>query len=207
MSRLAFTPHTQLLKDRQNFIAANTNWQEILSASSGVHYYQSPNGEMKTVRDWVRSMQVYIFHPVEFFIEDEECVPHRYRIEELRIPAFNEGQAYALADISVKTFDGYQYFDKQEEDYFCGYEIPLKLRCYKMPASVHDFILPEQESGIDYRKDGALAHSNFLFDFADKYAFERGLIPVGEPIAFLSDWYKSYGPYVDFFGDIAEKQD
>lgn len=193
--RYGFTPHKQMLLDRKDYIRNNPDWINDIINTSGMHYYKDSEGNVGSINDWMRRMTTFIFHPVSFSLKDEHGCSRQYFVKNLSVPAFSEKQAYDIADVMIKTFDGLQCFDHNEDVFFDGYETPLKLRNMRMPVSMNDFTFVEQEPEISYPSDGQLTHMIFLFDFATKYGFERGLKPVGEPVKYLRSWYREITPY------------
>lgn len=148
--------------------------------------YKGPGGSIRSVEEWIRSMYLYEFEPVEFYDEISDDEPSFFDNEwDNCIPAFNEEQAKALylAHVATNMADSIlaEPIDLHFQE-FCGKpQLKDVWKVTKFDEFVPNYYWNEEQRQCErfYTKDDK-GLALFYLDFFQKFAFERGLIPVGD---------------------------
>lgn len=188
-----FMGYSLLKRNRDDYMEScrrkGLDWKKRLDSYAGHLFYLDDSGEKASIETWLNRMTTYVYGPVEFrgYKEgwDHLCRTDKeeFRIPELAVPAFNERQADAIAEMMIKTYDGSSLMnDNEEPARFTGYITRPRLRCMRSPVRIEDFANPmdNEKRLYDGGSDDDDSWHWFLFDFIIKHGFDRGLRNAGK---------------------------
>lgn len=175
---------------------SSRDFQRQIEVLKGMHYYKKAgesDDTQKTVEEWMKEMVVFCFAPVRAAFRKKSTGEMGFiNFDDLRIPAFSEKQARVLADAMIRNVETPSYLKQNGTLEFTGYMGDLKLRSLKSPAMIKDFEYLRSTVKPIYECEESWYV--FMDDFNSKYAFERGLVPVGAILAKNKDIYLKAEP-------------